>query len=119
MPKAYPLREEEIVTQPVDKGAGPVPRVVGVEATRKGGQACDFVVIAVPVGLEDAWLEAAKLWGYSLRASERGPGRIAVLVPRSNPYTAVNGQRVLDGIQQQRNLNRKPPEGVRKAPPRA
>lgn len=91
-----------------------VPRVIGVEATRKGGRACDFVVIAVPTGQEDAWVEAAEMWGYSLSARDRGPGRIAVLVPRSNPYDAVNGERVLAGIQQQRTINRTPPPDARK-----
>lgn len=89
------------------------PRVVGTEPTRKGGQACDFVIIRVDEGREDKWEEAARMWSSSryahTRVSQRGPGRLAVLVPRRNPLQVVNAELVLKGITDQFQLNTRNP----------
>jgi hypothetical protein len=86
-----------------------VPTVVGTEATRKGGEACDFVIIAVDEGREDVWEDAARMWATSryriTGVKVRGPGRIAVLVPRRSPLQQVNAELVLEGIGQQFRLN--------------
>lgn len=95
------------------------PKVVGTEATRKGGVACDFILISVEEGRIEAWEEAARMWSSSRfeRTSVRirGNGVLAVLVPRPNPHQVMNTDLVLEGITEQFRRNSTDPNPPKKA----
>jgi hypothetical protein len=94
------------------------PRLVGTEATRKWGEACDLILIAVEPGRVDAWEEAARLWAtsrYRASVSVRNSNTLAVLMQRTNPHQAVNSEAVLTGITEQFRRNTTNPDPPKRA----